>query len=68
MAISERRMASNHARRINTMIAKLEALAAEWDDVDNGVRLEFEQLAESGFKAVLGELDYVLKEKGQEGQ
>lgn len=60
--MSEKRLASNQRRSLETMRGKLLLMAELWGEVDHCVMSELERLAES-FSAVTSELTFVIEEK-----
>ena len=60
--MSEKRLASNQRRRLETMRGKLLLMAEQWDEVDYCVMSELEWLADS-FATVVSELTFVIEEK-----
>ena len=66
--MSEKRLASNQRRSLETMRGKLLLMAEQWDEVDYCVMSELERLADS-FATVVCELTFVIEEKdGQRAQ
>lgn len=63
--MSEKRLASNQRRSLETMRGKLLLMAEQWGEVDHCVMSELEQLAES-FSAVISELIFVIEEKDEQ--
>lgn len=61
--ISSVRHASNNKRSLASMRAKLLAMAAEWDEVDQFFLSQFEQLADA-VEEVEKNLDQFVKEGG----
>jgi len=60
--MSEKRLASNQRRSLETMRGKLLLMAEQWDEVDYCVMTELERLADS-FATVVSELTFVIEEK-----
>jgi hypothetical protein len=60
--MSEKRLASNQRRSLETLRGKLLMMAEQWGEVDHCVMSEMEQLAEN-FAAVISELTFVIEEK-----
>ncbi|MDN0113089.1 hypothetical protein [Yersinia mollaretii] len=60
--MSEKRLASNQRRSLETMRGKLLLMAEQWDEVDYCVMSELERLADS-FATVVSELTFVIEEK-----
>ncbi len=60
--MSEKRLASNQRRSLETMRGKLLLMAEQWDEVDYCVMSERERLADS-FATVVSELTFVIEEK-----
>lgn len=63
--ISDKRMASNHRRIMQTLKTKVSGLSAEWGEVDGGVESALDQLAQA-VDTVITQLDYVQHEKDKE--
>ncbi|OVZ88307.1 hypothetical protein CBW54_09665 [Yersinia kristensenii] len=63
--MSEKRLASNQRRSLETMRGKLLLMAEQWDEVDYCVMSELEKLADS-FAAVVSELTFVIEEKDRQ--
>ncbi|CAK9887131.1 MAG: hypothetical protein XXXJIFNMEKO3_LKCDNKCA_00079 (plasmid) [Candidatus Erwinia impunctatus] len=60
--MSEKRLASNQRRSLETMRGKLLLMAEQWDEVDYCVMSELERLADS-FATVVSELTFVIEKK-----
>lgn len=60
--MSEKRLASNQRRSLETMRGKLLLMAERWDEVDYCVMSELERLVEN-FATVISELTFVIEEK-----
>lgn len=60
--MSEKRLASNQRRSLETMRGKLLLMAEQWDEVDYCIMSELELLADR-FAAVVSELTFVIEEK-----
>jgi hypothetical protein len=63
--MSEKRLASNQRRSLETMRGKLLLMAEQWDEVDYCVMSELERLADS-FATVVSELTFVIEEKDEQ--
>jgi hypothetical protein len=63
--MSEKRLASNQRRSLETMRGKLLLMEEQWDEVDYCVMSELERLADS-FATVVSELTFVIEEKDQQ--
>lgn len=63
--MSEKRLASNQRRSLETMRGKLLLMAERWDEVDYCVMSELECLVEN-FATVISELTFVIEEKDEQ--
>lgn len=63
--MSEKRLASNQRRSLETMRGKLLLMPEQWDEVDYCVMSELERLADS-FATVVSELTFVIEEKDEQ--
>lgn len=55
--ISNKRLAVNQIRKLNTLRKKIELLATDWDDVDQCVMAELLMLSQSGFDKCIEQLE-----------
>jgi hypothetical protein len=63
--MSDKRLASNHRRKMAKLKDSMVGLSAEWGEIDGGVERAFERLA-SAVDEVISELHYVQYDKGKE--
>ena len=63
--MSEKRLASNQRRSLETMRGKLLLMAERWDEVDYCVMSELERLVEN-FATVISELTFVIEENDEQ--
>lgn len=63
--MSDKRLASNHRRKMEKLKDSIAGLSAEWGDIDGGVERAFECLA-SAVDEVISELRYVQYDKEKE--
>ncbi|MEX3036413.1 hypothetical protein AB4K08_00900 [Serratia fonticola] len=55
--ISNKRLAANQIRKLNTLRKRIDELAADWDDVDQCVMAELLMLSQTGFDKCIEQLE-----------